>query len=498
VWVPALLVLGRGWTPLGDYAGIELQAYRSLSLHPPLVGMFSTAGLGIGHTVFDPGPLASWLLAIPVHVDPSHGLIWGSALLWGIALSVAIEAMWSAGHWPGCGLIALAVIDLLWGAPSVLENLAWNPYVPIPFLIASMALAFVVGEGDLGWWPALVVTGSIAAQTHLFYVLPAVGLVLVAPLVGLRAGGRPGRLRWLGAGLGVGLLCWVGPLIQSLGAHSNIAALARRTGGVPTLGYGFAFRLLGDSAGPFPVWLTHAPIGFYPDMGFTYDHSATYGAGALFVIIAVTVLAAWTRNRGLFVCAAVTLVTTSAFLVSFAMIPTATLIVVDYLLVAVRVEGVLVWVLAMWCGVSLARTLVAARTGYRPGGMNAALGSAALIVLIAGGSSLGLAAAPEANAQFGTNWSTPEAGEVAGIVSVIEHTVPRGGVTVTLEGSLRDRLRIIAIGEGVGWRLVLDGWHPGLRGILPALSGLPPDPNAPDVAVRITESTAGVVESAER
>jgi hypothetical protein len=512
VWVPALLVLGRGWTPLGDYAAIELRAYRTFSLHPPLVGMFSTAGSGVGRTVFDPGPLSFWMLAVPVRVDPAHGLIWGSALLWGLVLSLAIEAMWSSGHWVGCALIALAVIDLLWMAPSVLDNLAWNAYLPLPFLFAAMVTAFLVAQGRFGWWPVLVFTGSVAAQTHLFYVLASVGLVLIAPLLGLQAAGRPVRLRWLAAGIGVAVLCWIAPLIQGLGAHSNVAALTRGTGGAPTLGFGLGFRLLGDSAGAVPIWLDRAPTGFYPDMAFAFSHRPALGMVVLAVIIAVTAFGALTRRRGLLAVGAVTVVTTAAFLVSFAMVPAANLIVVSYLLVAVWVEGFLLWILVTWCLLSVCRSLVAAvpeRAPLSHGGvptfrgdrsswsaMPAAAGcGTALVGLMAGGSSLAIATVTHANANFGTNWSRQEAAQAARVVTVVEHETPRGDVTVMLGGAVADRVPIIAIGEGVALQLFLDGWRPGLRGIDPAFTSLPPIPDSVEVSVQITGTPIKVVEN---
>jgi hypothetical protein len=508
--VPALLVLVRGWRPLGDYAAIELRAYRTLSLHPPLVGMFSTAGWGVGRRVFDPGPLSFWMLAAPVRIDPSHGLIWGSVLLWGLVLSLAIEAMWSSGYWIGCALIALGVIDLLWLAPSVLENLAWNAYLPLPFLFAAMVTAFVVARGGFGWWPVLVFTASVAAQTHLLYLLPSVGLVLIAPILGLKAG-RPKRFRWLATGLGVAVLCWIAPLIQGLGANSNVTALARGTGGIPTLGFGFGFRLLGDSAGAVPIWLHHAPTRFYPEMAFAFSHQPAYGIVALSIIISVTAFAAFTGRRGLFAAGAVTVVTTSAFLVSFAMIPTANLIVVGYLLAAVWVEGFLIWILVIWCLLSVSRSLTATVTQRRnsglrgsslPGGVPpnwattpAVAGcGAALIALMAGGSSVAIASTVPANANFGTNWSPQEAAEVASIVSVVEHNTAPGDVNVTLDDVVTDRLRSIAIGEGVGLQLFLDGWHPGLRGIDPALTSLPPIPHSVDVLIRINGNTIEGVE----
>jgi hypothetical protein len=488
VWVSAGLVLARGWTPVGDYAAIELHAYRTLSFHPPLLGMYSTAGFGVGHALFSPGPLSLWMLAVPVHVDPVHGLVWGSALWWGLALSLAIEAMWSAGRWIGCGLIALGVVDLLWAAPSLLENQAWNPYFPLPFLIAAMATAFVVAEGKFGWWPVLLFTGSVAAQTHLFYVLPAVALVVVAPVLGWFIGARPATLRWLSLGLGVGAVCWIAPLIQALGRNSNVAALARGTGGARTLGFGFGLRLVADSASASPIWLRRAPTGFYPDMAFAFGHQPVYGIGVLCVLVAASIYGFISKQPRIVAAGAVILVVTAGFAISFAMIPTATLIVVDYLLVVAWVLGLSVWILAAWCLLSIARSLLRApvpSASHAPKAGVLALSGTALSGLMLGGLAVAIFRAVPADPNFGTNWNPQEAAEVGQIVSAVEHSTARKDVTVALDGAGTDRLRKVAIGEGVGLRLVLDGWRTGIAGVDPLLTSLPPIPRSAEVAFNV-------------
>lgn len=485
VWLAALLVLARGWTPIGDFANIELQAYRTFSAHPPLVGMFSTAGLGIGHPLYDPGPLALWLLAVPVHIDPAHGLIWGSALCWSITLSLAIEALWSAGQWIGCALVALGAVDLLAMAPSLLENLAWNPYFPLPFLVASMTMAYLVARGNFRWWPVLVFTASVAAQTHLFYLLPSAALVLVAPLVGIWAGGRPRRLRWLYGGLAVGGLCWIAPVVQGLGPHSNLAALARGTGGVGTLGLGFGLRMIGDSAGPFPIWLHREPTGFFPDMAFAFGHRPVYGVAVILALTAVSASALVSRHTGLLAAATVSLVVVTGFAASFAMIPTSNLIVVDYLLVLAWPVGLTVWIVAVWAVLALFRAT-------RPRAQFAGAAPPVVTALLAGGLSFAIVHAIPADPNFGTNWTRAEAAEVNQIVGFVEHSTSRKDVDVVLSDSGHvDSYRQTAIGEGVGLRLVLDGRHPGIEGIDPAVTSLPPLLRSPQVHVVTTSDSVG-------
>ena len=198
VLVPIVLEMIRGWRPLySDDATITLRSYEILSLHPPLVGQYSSISPGSGHILFDPGPLQYVLLAVPTHIDHLQGGLWGSALVYGLVLSVAVEAMWSLRRWLACVLVALAVVDLAWTAPSVFGDQIWNPDFGLPFLLASIVLAFAVALGSFGWWPALVFTASVAAQTELFYAMVAAGLVIVCPFLGGWHSGRPRRFRWL-------------------------------------------------------------------------------------------------------------------------------------------------------------------------------------------------------------------------------------------------------------------------------------------------------------
>ena len=116
-----------------------------------------------------------------------RGLFWGAVLLCGAVLSVAIEAAWSAGLWVAGAVLAFTTLDLLWLTPKLFENLPWNTFFPIPFFMAGVVLAWVVALGQVGWWPVLVFVASVAAQSHLTFVLPSVVLTLLALAFGLLA-----------------------------------------------------------------------------------------------------------------------------------------------------------------------------------------------------------------------------------------------------------------------------------------------------------------------
>jgi hypothetical protein len=467
--------------------------------------MYSTASTP-GHPVFDPGALMFWLLAVPVRLDPGHGLIWGAALLWGLALSLAIEALWSTAHRAGCAVIVLAGIALLWTAPFVMENLAWNAYLPLPFLIVSIVTAFLVADGSYGWWPVLVVAASVSAQSHLLYVIPSAALVLAAPIAGVVNHRSPKRLRWLTVGVGVGLVVWLAPLIQAFGSTSNLSALARGPG-KPALGLGFGLRLVGNSADPFPIWLRHAPMSFFYDMAFAYSHSTADGMATVVVLVLVCAVGALTKRRALCALGAVALITSLGLSASFAIIPEANLYVVGYLLPVLWIEGILIWTVVAWCLaavlgppilVALGRLISARRPGLPTAGLRhsrARRSTAALSAgVLMGAMGVLLAAAitqlRSANANFGTNWSRDEAQQVASITSFVEHRVPKGPVNVAVENPGSDPTETIAVTEGVGCKLLTDGWQPGLLAVSTPFTDLPPQPGSTRIVVRVRDTTA--------
>jgi hypothetical protein len=464
---------------LGDFAVIEFYADRTLSLHPPLVGIFSVASSGVGHAVHDPGPLSLWMLAVPVHIDPTGGLIWGSALWSALALSVAIEAIWSTRQWVGCVLIGLTVVDLLWIAPSFLEGLAWNAYFPFPFLVVAVAGSYAVARGRFGWWPVVAAAASVAAETHLFYVLVAVGLVLVAPVIAWWSGARPVAWTWMYAGMAVGGVCWLAPMIQALGPDSNVAALARGTNGAPTLGLRFGLRMVGDAAGLSPIWGHLVPTRFFPAMSFAFGHSAVYGIVVMGFLVAVLAYGVRTRRFDLVAAATLTLVLTVGFAASFAMIPAANLIVVSYLLVLAWPMGIAIWILTGWVVVSFAGSVRS----------NTRVTSAVLVGLMACGTALAIVRTIPADPNFGTNWSPQEASQVGQIVSFVEATRPPSVTVVLADTGKADEYWHTAIGEGVALRLVLDGRHPFVEGLDSPWITLPRQAHSVRVKVLISGDT---------
>ncbi len=480
--VPLVVVLVRGWIPSGDDAAIAIRSYQTFSLHPPLVGLVSTVGTGTGHYVSDPGPLLFWLLAVPVRIDPLHGPLWGAALLSGIVLSVAIEALWSAGQWLAGAVVAFVVADYLCFAPAVVENIVWNAYLPIPFFIAAIALAWVVAGGSFGWWPVLVFAGSVAAQSQLIYALPAVALVVVTPILALGLGSRPPRLRWLVVGVAVGGACWLAPLLQSLGPAGNLAALATSTHGLPRWGIGWGLRVIGTAGSPAPLWLHTLPTQFFQVLGTIAVNGPALGVVVLGIL---TVIAAWAWRGGRRMLCALSLVTLVCSLTvgaGFALVPTRNSLNLAYMITVLWALSLLVWSVVLW-----ALVLVATATARRLAGPDVARPRVAggpkwaAVVLVVPTVALVLGAAALRSYQPGlvnVGTSASDSRLLPRIASQVERAAPRRHVVLRVHEVGVTGLQSFWLTEGAAWSLEAAGWHPGLEGMARAYTGLVPQPGS--------------------
>lgn len=346
-WLPFVLgparLIRAGWRPVGDEAAIALRSWNSLTAQGPMVGQATRLAKG----VFDPGPLQYWLLAIPVHLDPTHGVLWGAALCCLVACSLAVEAAWSvAGAAGGLCASGLIVGLTLW-IPGIAVTPSWNPWFGMVFFIASLAAAWAVMSGHRGWWPALVITASVAAQAHLMFTVPAGVLAILALIVGVVDSIR-GRLRywWALAGLLAGAACWSAPLIQQFTSpDGNLGLLLRSSGAAigPRTGGAFSLKALSAAVQPVPVWwkssTQHTTI--YEVIS---QRSAGFAVVVLVLLAVAAVMAVFPlRCRPLAALAVVTLVISLGSLVTYSGIPLehGSLDTLSYLILVLFPIGVL-------------------------------------------------------------------------------------------------------------------------------------------------------------
>jgi hypothetical protein len=490
VLVPTVLEMVRGWRPLySDDATITLRSYEILSLHPPLVGQYSSISPGSGHILFDPGPLQYVLLSVPTHIDHLQGGLWGSALAYGLVLSVAVEAMWSVRRWLACVLVALAVVDLAWTVPSVFGHQIWNPDFGLIFLLASIVLAFAVAVGSFGWWPVLVFTASVTAQTELFYAMFAVGLVVVCPFLGTWHSGRPKRFRWLMIGVGVGILCWLPSLIQQVsGSHGNLSALVSG-GREASLGLAYGLRSLGRVGWPSPLPLDHNSLySFY----FIQFVPVVCGVVVLAAIAAIAG-AAWRYGYKDLASLATIGLTCSVFVVvSFASVPSAHLFSLSWLVPVLWIVAELLALTVVWALIEVVRahanqTLsLKVHPSPRPStGFGVLIG-----VLLA----MGLVGVWRLPAQASVD--SEESAQVSNLVQTVERNLPHGVVTIKFwptphgysDGGSPQTSNDFSYGQAMLWQLTINGYEPTMQRYFTDVSGITyqRDKSSPTVNVIMT------------
>ena len=477
-WIPfvvgAIRSVQQGSLVIGDGAAIALRSWDVLTPYGPLVGQATQ----LRHGAFDPGPLQYWLLAIPVHIDPRAGVVWGAALWCMVAASLAIEATRSAlGAFGGLAASGIIIGTVVW-QPLVAAQPYWNPWFGVIFFLATLAAGLAVLSGRRYWWPVLVLTASVASQAHLMFALASAALVLVALVAGLadtiraRAG-----YWWAVLGLMAGAACWAAPLIQQLTSRrGNLTLLIASLGARQSAGPAFGLKALTASVLPPAVW-------WQPSLSFRHEGIASqiagrtpaFGAAMLALTAAVLVVAVWPlRSRRLAALAAVSLLASGAVLATYSGIPVHNLGRHDqnYLLIVLLPVGLLAWLATGAAAVLAARRVIGQvgvlatmrrRSRGAPGaaGGSAARGGALVpglvaVALIGLGSWLAVAQQARVSADV-----TP-AQEVSATRSAaqrIEQLLPRQRLKLAV---LRDGVYERDVTLGVAWMLHADGYQPAV------------------------------------
>jgi hypothetical protein len=274
-------VVQVGWAPIADEGIIALRAHDVLTARTPALGQLSLASASAGAPTRSPGPLGYWVLSPAAQIGP----LWLIAALAGVLAAVGLAAAaHEANRRGGVALMVAVTAGLVLSARGFDPvNLAtgWNPSIGLVPMALLVLLAWSVGVGDRGRFPALVVVAAFVTQIHAAHLLPTLGAVAVA-LVG---GWGPDTARWwrarrrrdpdpdpdsgtvagrswrpLVVGVVAGLVLWAPPLAQQLfGGRGNLSLLARSAGG-ETQGMAFAAKALAGMVGVPPAF-TRGPTG---------------------------------------------------------------------------------------------------------------------------------------------------------------------------------------------------------------------------------------------
>lgn len=305
----AILLTQRPWAPVLDMAMTELRVRDVGGRHSPLIGLPGRIGQ-FPDQGSHPGPASFYLLA------PFYRL--AGARAWGLELgsvvinSIAIGMIVWIGH-RRAGLTgalvfgAVAAIAVRGYGLNVLTH-PWNPYFPVLIWILVLLAAWSVLLGDHWMAPIVVVAGSIAAQTHVPYLLNAIAMC--ALVVGVMVWrwrspeSRPAVSRPLLVTLLAGAGMWVLPFLDQL-VHDpgNIRMLVRHFVGDPpepavgfTEGIKVFFRHLDVPAAVFDLF-AH-PDSFLVRSGLS-DSSPIVGICVLALWVAAAVVARRHRHTPL-------------------------------------------------------------------------------------------------------------------------------------------------------------------------------------------------------
>jgi hypothetical protein len=486
--------MAHRWVPQGDDGAIVFRSWLVLSSHPPLVGQLTH--VTSQHAVFDPGPMLFWLLAVPVHIDPRQGGLWGAALLCVVGASLAVEAGWSAYGWPAAVGVVAVVLVMVGEFPAVALDPTWNAHMGTVWFMTTAAVAWAVAVGRLRWWPVLVVAGSFAAQCHLMFAVGSLACVVIAPIVGM-AGRRPLR-RWLPAGILAGIACWAAPLYQQVTSHpGNLSLLLHsQRGAGPTAGVRFGLQALAASVGPRPVWWDRGQVpnmDFYQLVPGVHSHSPSTGVAVLVGLLLCVAIAWRTGRRALGALALITLVLALAAVWTLAMLPMAQFLSLIYIAPGLWPVGMIVLLIGAWSVAELAlaasRRLGRRRTDGRPGG-SALITDRVGVVLAATAAALVVVAASAlvvhvsaTNNDLTEGW--PLIRQVTLVTQETEHAVPRGRLIVRPSPGFNASYGVIT---GLDFLLYADGWRPESPPGFPTLIGpqLAVTRPAPEVRVTVT------------
>jgi hypothetical protein len=219
----AVALLWRPWAPTLDMAMTELRVRDVGGRHTPLIGLPGRIG-DFPDQGSHPGPLSFYLIA------PFYRL--AGATPWGMALGSVVLNVFAVGAMIALGgriagragavaIAAVAALAIRGYGLSVLTH-PWNPYLPLLVWLLVLVAAWAVLAGEHRAAVVVVAGGSIAAQTHVPYLLNAiaistlVGAVLVWRGLRLPPGERQTVTRPVAWSLGVAAILWLPPLIDQI------------------------------------------------------------------------------------------------------------------------------------------------------------------------------------------------------------------------------------------------------------------------------------------
>jgi hypothetical protein len=225
--VRQVLELGNQEVPCCDYAALELGT-RAFLRGEQLVGLYSREGWR------HPGPApflwSSFFRPLPGHSFAEHQA--GAAVLSLLAMGTLVAALWNRVSAVGRSVVIalVAIFVSRFGIDAL--RVPWNPYGAFLWTLIAVVSTVAFVHGRRVMWVALaVVSGSMAAQTHVG-AAPTIA-VCFAVIVGVlwRNRHRPDSNRRVGVAGGAFAVMWFLPLSDLAFGNRNLLKILTGTSG---------------------------------------------------------------------------------------------------------------------------------------------------------------------------------------------------------------------------------------------------------------------------
>jgi len=354
--VGVVRVLFVHWTPVGDWALLELRARGVGGSHTPLVGPYSRFGWS------HPGPALFFALAVPYRLLGSrpNGLLVASLLINAASVGTIVLIAWRRGRRPLAVACAIALLVLCRSLGAEFLRDPWNPYVTVLPFAALVFVSWSIMCGDTWMLPIGVLVASFIAQSHVGYaalVLVVLGSATVwrlAAVVRHRGSSEPARDRrrapaLIAVTVAVTIVAWLPPLLDQIVNPGNLQALFDFFGKHHTTPTNqTAFGVVGRALTVPGAWVTGHDAVRTSD--FTASASGFFVPVALLALVAAIAFAWRRRDRDAVALGALVIATLGAGVYSISHIagPLAAYLVRWLFPVAMISWLVLVWVCRPW------------------------------------------------------------------------------------------------------------------------------------------------------
>ncbi|MEZ5322736.1 MAG: hypothetical protein R2698_11820 [Microthrixaceae bacterium] len=303
----------RGWLPTGDDAFLSLRSRHTIGSHPILLNNASSAGPSAGTQYNHPGAMPLTLMWPFTRTLGPGGIALATAVLNAALLAGLVVVVRRIAGATGALATVSAGAAMVWSMGPALLVDPWNPNLTILSTGLAVVAAWGVVERHHRHFAVVVCAASIALQSHLSAVVPAVATVTVAGIgwsLHLRrersTSGRRALWGSLGFAVAVGLVVNVQVLADQFFGTGNLTKVLRGSHvGEATVSVRQAAAVLVDRFVIPPMWFRGS--WQRPVLADTMPSGSAIVAGAMALAL-LSVLVVWRGSPAVRRCLGVTAV----------------------------------------------------------------------------------------------------------------------------------------------------------------------------------------------